>query len=473
MGLFDAPTATYAQEIFVKILALCYFSAFLSLYLQVLGLYGLKGIASIHQLLSNVKERFPEKCKTLVPTLFWWRSDDRFLVLSAFSGILFSLLLFTGIFPPLFLLLLFVLYFSFLQVGEPFLMFQWDTLLLEATVAGFFYTCMTPPPLMVVVWFWVMFFRFMFASGIVKLLSGCPCWRSLTAMKYHFETQPLPNFGGFLAHHLLMPVTKVVCLSVFFFELIVPLLYLGTIEMRAAGALLTIFFQFTIIATGNYAFFNLLTIALCMPLIDNRYLEWYAPLSTSLWTFHPHLILSIVLNVVGTFMVLVNILALIRQLFRFYGCDVFLNQLYRMNILSQYGLFAVMTTVRNEIEIEGSDDGRHWQDYEFKYKPGALNHPLRQIAPLQPRLDWQMWFAALGRYEHSPYFQQLVYSLLTNEKTVLDLLKSNPFPHAPPKIVRAKLYRYQFNSFTGWWKTGNYWTRSYLGPYLGESSLQE
>ena len=355
----------------------------------------------------------------------------------------------------------FLLYLSFYQSGYPFLSFQWDALLVETGFIAIFYSLISPPPILLQIALWMLIFRLMLSSGTVKWRSGCPSWHSFCAMDYHFETQPLPNKGGFLAFQLVKSFSKFSSYIVFFFEILVPLLFFGTSMMRLIGALLTIFFQIAIMVTGNYAFFNILTIALCIPLIDDIYLSWI-PIHIEPETSY----LSIPLNLMGGLFLLYNSVLLVKQFLvptlNFLG----MKQLRLIGLLNTYGLFAVMTTRREEIIVEGSADGVLWKEYVFKYKPGMTSDGLRQIAPLQPRLDWQMWFAALSDYRYQFWLQSFISKLLHHSSDVLSLLKENPFPDTPPVYIRMNRYRFTFCSFKEWRKTGEYWKREYIGVYM-------
>lgn len=376
-------------------------------------------------------------------------------------GLAASILAFLGIFPVACLIIAFILYLSFYQSGYPFLSFQWDALLVETGFIAIFYSLMSPPPVLLHIAFWLLIFRLMLSSGIVKWRSGCPSWHSFCAMNYHFETEPLPNRGGFFAFHLMKFFSKATSYIVFFFEILVPFLFFGTPLMRLIGAGLTIFFQIVIMATGNYAFFNILTIALCIPLMDDIYLRWIPIDIQAGSTF-----LSIPLNLIGAAFLLYNSILLVKQFLvpnlNFLGIKL----LRSMGILNTYGLFAFMTTIRYEIIVEGSLDGIEWKEYVFKYKPGMANEGVRQIAPFQPRLDWQMWFAALSDYRTQIWFQSFVVKLLQNSSDVLSLLKESPFPDKAPLYIRAERYRFTFCSFKEWRKTGKYWNKEYIGCYL-------
>lgn len=428
-----------SQWLFLKLLSLTYFFAFFSLHKQVLGLFGSKGI---------------------VPSSSF---SDPFLKGSTLAGIILSVAAFLGIVPVVPLIILWCLFLLFYTTGYPFLSFQWDALLIEAGFAGIFFAIVTPPPLMLYIWMWVLLFRLMLTSGLVKWFSGCPSWHSFKALQVHFETQPLPNFGGYIAHHLKWLCGKFSVLAVFFLEGPAALLLLGTAEMRLVGGLLQLFLQGMIIATGNYAFFNLLTIALIATVFDDKYL----PFNVSVQAV-PEGYLDIPLTIIGAFMILMNILVLLKQFLNIPYFSKAVHALSSWGILNTYGLFAVMTTIRDEIIIEGTMDGFVWKEYHFKYKPGLLNAGISQVAPLHPRLDWQMWFAALGHWREESWFTAFIIRLLEPSKEVLALLAHDPFGGKAPISIRAKRYRYHFTTFEEWRKTGNYWTRQEIGMFMPE-----
>lgn len=379
--------------------------------------------------------------------------NDRILKGAALGGVFLALFPLFGLIVPVALLILWFLYLSFYLEGYPFLSFQWDALLLETGFIAIFYSILSPAPPLLHIALWILLFKLMFSSGLVKWCSGCPEWHRFLALDYHFETQPLPNVGGFFAHQWVKKGSRVIAILVFIFEVFVPLLFFGPDFLRFVGGFLTIFFQFLIMATGNYAFFNLLTIALCFPLLSNP-----AP-----FLFDP---LSLLLNALGAAFIFYNLMILAKQFlpisFNVWG----LSHLRAIAILNTYGLFAVMTTIRDEIIVEGSQDGEIWKEYIFKYKPGLSNRGIDQIAPLHPRLDWQMWFAALGGIQYELWFETFLWRLFQGSKPVLGLLKENPFPDAPPQYLRAQCYRFHFNTLAEWRKTGEFWNKTYVKTYF-------
>lgn len=451
------------EWLFLKLFSLTYFFAFFSLYQQVLGLFGSRGIVPFQDIVDQVKGQ-----KT--PTLFLFCSSDRFLKGTALVGTILSCLAFIGVMPFALFAVLWILYLSFYSMGYPFLSFQWDALLIEAGFAAIFFAMQAPAPLMLYIWLWVLLFRLMVTSGLVKWFSGCPKWHAFEAMRYHFETQPLPNLGGYIAHHLSLLTGKFAAVAVFFFEGPSLLLLLGTSEMRLVGGLLQLFFQGMIVVTGNYAFFNLLTITLIATLFDSHILQNWIPFEVSVQALPKTLFLEVPLTLIGSCMIFMNILLLIQQFFRVHFFSRPIHLLRRWGILNTYGLFAVMTTIRDEVIIEGTCDGKEWKEYHFRYKPGRLNQAPSQVAPLHPRLDWQMWFIALGHPRDEPWFFSMIAKLLEPSPDVLALLMHDPFEGKPPMAIRAKRYRYHFTSFEEWQKTGNYWRREDKGMFLSEVS---
>jgi len=373
-----------------------------------------------------------------------------------------------GLAPFAMALGLWILYLSIANAGQDFLLFQWDALLIEAGFAalllaplGFRRSRWTEPPALSRWVLRILLFRLMLESGLVKLLSNDANWRGLTALNFHYETQPLPTPLAWYAHHLPGVVQTACVIGVFFAELIVPFFYLLPRRFRIIGAWITIVFQLLIAATGNYTFFNLLTILLCIPLLDDRHLH-LTPLPQQVRR------LRIVPAFVAIFLIVTGISQLLLP-----ARMVWLEEVVQpSHIVNRYGLFAIMTTTRPEILVEGSDDGTEWKTYEFKYKAGDVQQAPRWVAPYQPRLDWQMWFAALTTYPNTPWFTQFMVRILEGSPQVLSLLKTNPFPDRPPRYVRASLYEYHFSDATLRRTTGVWWTRTFQGYYFPPVSLR-
>jgi hypothetical protein len=452
------PDTGIALGLMPQLLGLVYLVAFLSLLVQVRGLYGSRGILPIASHVGWLRQHFGRPAWQSYPTLFWLRADDRFLTGCAAAGAALALLLVAGVWPLPLLVLLWLLYLSFATVGREFLSYQWDALLLEAGFMTIF-LALAPSPLAGVVYpFFI--FRFMFSAGVVKLTSGDPNWRNLRALCYHYQTQPLPNRPGWYAHQLPEWAQKLSTLGTFFFELAVPFLALGPAPMRLAGCLLLILFQGLILTTGNYGFFNLLTIVLCVPLLDDRYLAplGFGPAPAVELSLTGYLVSAVFLAVL-----LLNALQVLRLFVRPGWSGRIMAALQPWWISNPYGLFAVMTTDRFEFVIEGSADGESWLPYEFRWKPGDPARPPRQAAPHQPRLDWQMWFAALNPTTLEPWLLNLLRLLLQGSPPVLALFHSVPFPDAPPKHIRVRIYRYHFTDPATRQSSGRWWDRRELG----------
>src|SRR6267154_2697733 len=294
----------------------------------------------------------------------------------------------------------------------------------------------------------------MFSSGCVKLLGGDPNWRNLTALTFHYQTQPLPTWIGWYAHQLPLWFQKFSCAVMFAIELGAPFLIFTPRRLRFVGTAAITFLMAVIAATGNYCFFNLLAVALCVLLLDDAALQRFFPVR------HRHLPLNIaawrwprwIIMPFAVIVVLVTTITLsgaFREQIPWPGPMVALySAVSPLRSFNGYGLFASMTTARPEIIIEGSNDGQTWLPYEFKYKPGDPLRPPAFVAPHQPRLDWQMWFEALRVMrpgtEPSPWFFNFCVRLLQGQPEVLALLKTNPFPSTPPHYIRAMVYDYHF-----------------------------
>lgn len=497
----------FTRWVFLRLLGIIYFIAFLSLGTQVIGLIGSHGILPAHLFLQEVKKRIGLSGYWFFPTLAWLNESDAFLKFLCLGGTLFSLFVVIGILTVPALVLCWTFYLSLVTVGQDFLAFQWDILLLETGFLAIFFApfqilptfSRESPPSPIVLWLlrWLLF-RLMFSSGVVKLASGDPTWRNLTALQFHYETQPLPTPVAWYAHQLPPWFQKVSTLVVFIIELVVPFLIFTPRRLRFVGAGLLAFLQICILITGNYAFFNLLTLTLCLLLLDDTFLGQFLPksirgkltevIAPPCPTIHPtdssHRTVTVEKSSLKDFLIIplaVGILFLsglqIIGLFLPWGSlpepvTEVLIQLAPFHLVNSYGLFAVMTTSRPEIIVEGSQDGERWLTYEFKYKPGDLKRAPLWVAPHQPRLDWQMWFAALGSYAHNPWFMNFMAQLLRGSPEVLALLDKNPFPDAPPRYVRAALYDYHFTDFSTRRIEGTWWRREWEGWYLPKVTLR-
>ncbi|HST10020.1 MAG TPA: lipase maturation factor family protein, partial [Terriglobales bacterium] len=391
------------------------------------------------------------------------------------SGVCLSLLLLCGVNVRVVRLGLFVLYLSIDTAGQVFMTYQWDALLLEA---GFLAVFLGSEVVMVRLFRWLLC-RLMFLSGAVKLLSGDLAWRNFTALPVHYQTQPLPTPLAWYFYQLPQWFQRVSVGFLFFVELGVPLLVLAPRRIRSFAAFAIVLLQILILLTGNYAFFNVLTIALCLFVFDDMALGTVLPkrllerLPSSPEEQTPVVWRAVCLSVAALVLLTSGFEMVGEFSGRHWGpADAVIRTIAPFEIVNTYGLFAVMTTSRPEIIIEGSNDGVTWLAYEFKYKPGQLTRRPLWVAPFQPRLDWQMWFAALGHYQSAPWILHFLERLLDGSPQVLGLLDRNPFPNAPPRYIRAQVYDYRFTTPEEHKVTGQWWQREWKGAYVPEVSLR-
>ena len=440
---------------FLRSLGFVYLTAFLSFGLQARGLIGSHGIQSTAAWLDAVHEHYGATSYYLVPSVFWLSASDTALVAAAWIGAALSILLMIGIAWRIWAALLFCLYLSITVSGRIFWGYQWDALLVET---GFLAIFLGLSPLTIWLFRWLLF-RLMFESGAVKVLSHDPAWSSLTALQFHWETQPLPTPLAWYVHLLPDAIQKACVAGVFAIELIVPFFLFAPRRWRIAAAALIAFFQILIFLTGNYTFFNLLTIALCLFAFDSR--ESAKPSGRAVVAVVASLILTVSAGHLWS-MLAGQPPSVVRNIER---------AVQPFEIVNSYGLFAVMTTTRPEVMVEGSDDAVTWKEYPFAYQPQRLDCAPRWVAPYQPRLDWQMWFAALSDYQSNPWFAGFLERLLEGSPDVLGLLAANPFPDHPPRYVRAPLYEYHFTDWATRRRTGQWWTREWKALYAPVVSL--
>jgi hypothetical protein len=446
-------------------------------------LIGSNGILPIARFLAVLRERLGTEAYRIVPTLAWFDSGDAFLHFMCGSGAALSVLLIVGIAPVPVLTLLWALYLSLVCAGQVFLSFQWDALLLETGLIAIFFApwklrprrAREPRPMGIPLWLvrWLAF-RIMFLSGLVKLTFDDPTWWNWSALDYHYYTQPIPTWTSWWMHQLPKWFHVISLAFMWYAELVAPFFIFCPRRLRIVAFWSILLFQLLILATGNYGFFNVLTIALCIPLVDDLF--WpkriarlvnlpARPLPLARWRYWPIgvtaplaaiILLITTMQIVDAFNRKINWWTPLADL---HDCVA------PFRCINSYGLFRVMTTSRPEIVIEGSSDGVTWKPYEFKWKPGDPSRRPRFCIPHMPRLDWQMWFAALGDYRHNAWFFEFLSRLLEGSPSVLDLLESNPFPDRPPRYVRALRYEYRFTDPAERRQTGRWWKRELLGRY--------
>ena len=492
----ETPAYVWVRWLFLRSLGVVYLIAFVSLWTQISGLIGRDGVLPASHFIGAVDEQSATlglKRFWFVPTFCWFGASDAFLHAQCALGVVFALLLVFNIAPALSALFLWALYLSLATVSGVFLGYQWDALLLETGLLAIFFAPWQlwprlgreAPVLKLPLWLlrWLLF-RLMFSSGVVKLASGDPLWRNLTALDYHYETQPLPTWIGWYAHQLPQWFQKLSTLGMLGIELVVPFLMFLPRRPRWIAFWVFVSLQLCIALTGNYTFFNLLSVVLCLLLLDDdrvrRWIprRWRGAAEHAAPLRNHGLAIRIQRRASAVFGILVLLLSLpilagtLRWRVPWPKTVIAIHQIASpLRSMNGYGLFAVMTNPRYEIVIEGSRDGVNWQEYEFKYKPGAMKRRPALVAPHQPRLDWQMWFAALGEMRGNPWFVNLCIRLLQGEGSVIALLEKNPFPDAPPEFVRASFYEYRFTTMAQRRATGAWWKRELKGEYCPPVSL--
>ncbi len=482
-------TSTYVvtRRLFLRLLGLVYLLAFVSLATQIVGLVGERGILPAGRFLAWAHSTYGGESYRQLPTLFWLGADDNALRLAAWAGVALSAALVFGVAPVTVLFLLWALYLSLSVVGQDFLSFQWDALLLETGLLAMLWAPMTwrlgrserPPPELARLLLVFLLFKLMFLSGATKILSGDPTWRGGTALDFHFETQPLPPWTAWYAHQMPAGVHQGLTVLTLVVEVLVPWLLLlpGRLRPLRIGAAAAIaLFQLGIAATGNFGFFNALAIVLCVPLLDDAALarlRLRPRPSEDARTTQPRLGRTLLLL---AFPVLLGLsaLSLVRELaftapggrgLRWWPlrASVVMDVVAPLRSINGYGLFRVMTIDRPELVLEGSSDGTRWKEYDFRFKPDAPGERPRFVAPFHPRLDWQLWFAALAPAQSLGWLETLADRLRAGTPEVLALLGRNPFPGGPPRYLRAVLYDYRFSTPEERRRTGAWWVRTPQG----------
>ena len=461
--LFTPGFYLFARVALEKSVAGLFLIAFLNAVNQFNPLLGERGLLPVPLFVKRIAFRDS-------PSLFFFFPTDRSFLTGAWSGVILSAVILSGAVDRYTWVLFFIwaaiwtLYLSFVNVGQVFYGFGWESILLEAGAYAAFLGASDMRPQVAVMWMfrWLLF-RVMFGAGLIKL-RGDSCWRNLTCLDYHYETQPIPNplswffhngpgwskKGGVLVNHIA--------------ELFVPFGYFLPQPAASIAGALTILFQGLIFLSGNLSWLNALTAVLAFSCFDDGNL-----LIASTRQLPPPDIAFRVLT--GAIVLLVIVLSIkpVRNLF---SSRQVMNTVYnKFHFVGTYGAFGGITRERYEIVVEGTDEvvitqSTSWREYEFRGKPGDARRLSPQIAPYHLRLDWLMWFAAMGSYHRHPWFVHFMAKLLEGDKAVLSLLRNNPFPDEPPKHVRALLYDYRFSSQQVRKQTGQWWTRQPVGSYF-------
>jgi hypothetical protein len=509
----DAAGRLLPRWIFLRALGLIYFSAFYSLVFQIRGLIGPQGILPVGEYL----QMFASSSLGLLrfwyaPTLLWLSRGSPMLTGLCWVGMIAALLVVFNVWPRGMLVVCFVCFLSFVAAARDFSGYQSDSMLLEAGFLSLFFAPgglhpglgrASPPSRFshfLLQWEW---FRIYFESGLVKLVSGDPQWRNFTAMDEYYQNCPLPTWVGWYVQHLPHGFHAATVGATLFMELVLVWMAWLPRRFRIVLFFLVTLWQAGVILTANYTFLNYLVLALGILLVDDRFLQnlsrlWKSPAvphssdvsqpehsaQPSAETVEPPSAPSTLHRSWKAFKLAT---AAVMLTWVFYSSTVRLiwilapqlplpvtplTVLEPFRIADQYGLFAVMTRQLYQIEFQGSDDGKTWTAYPFRYKPQALNAAPKIYAPYQPRLDWNLWFASLGAWREYPFVLNTELRLLSGDRDVLSLFAANPFPHAAPPQVRAVLWQYWFTTMSEKRATGNWWRREYLGLYAPTLGLQ-
>ena len=487
------PYFALSRDLFLRLLGLVYLLAFASLAPQILGLVGADGLLPAAAYLDRAYGLWGADAYHRLPTLLWLWPGDGFLVGTCWLGMALSAAAVAGLAPRAVFPALWACYLGLTVAGQEFLQFQWDGLLLEAGLLAVLYAPAGrrvpfgagAEPSAGARWLvWGLAFKLTFLSGATKLLSGDATWRSMTALEHHYQTQPLPTWVGWYAHNAPDWFGVLSVGVMFLIELAVPFAILAPARfrrVRMAGCALLCLLQVLIAATGNYGFFNLLAVVLYLSLLDDDAVARMLRLGVSnagmlrsprrpapTWRHWGRAGATALLAGL-------TVLAFVREVRRPVPAPVWVDVvlddwLGRFRSVNGYGLFRVMTTERREIVFEGSRDGSTWEEYPFRWKPGDPARAPAFVQPHMPRLDWQLWFAALDPRGNAHWLLPLADRLLEDDPAALDLIGGTPFPDGPPRFARLVMYRYRFTNREEA-SEGAWWVREPLGPMTEPLSL--
>ena len=497
------PGHLWPRWIFLRCLGLIYFSAFYSLLFQIKGLIGPDGILPASDYLQAVASALPAQKFWFAPTLFWFSASDRALIAFCWLGVVASILVVLNIWPRASLLVCFACFLSFVCAAQDFSNYQSDGMLLEAGFIALFFAPAgflpglgraNPPSrasLFLLQWEW---FRIYFESGVAKLASGDVAWRKFTAMDDYYQNGPLPTWIGWYVQQLPHWFHASAVVYTLVTELVLVWMLFLPRRFRILCFCIVTPFEISIILTANYTFLNYLVFLLGFLLLDDRLIEWLAPQgirsSLEAITFGKARVPGEVSEVHPNHNVPVSWRERLAPLRRSVAAVCFglifyaataqliwmfapgfplppspLRALEPFRIANRYGLFAVMTHGRYEIEFQGSQDGKTWIAYPFRYKPQDIHEAPGIYAPYQPRFDWNLWFASLGPWQDSRFVVWTEERLIKNNGAVLELFAKNPFPDSPPQEVRSVIYQYWFTDLRTKRVNGNWWRRELLGEY--------
>ena len=460
-----------SRFVFERALAVVYLVAFLCAVNQFVPLLGSRGLLPAARFVRAVPFRAS-------PSLFYLSSTDATFAAAAWLGVGLSALAATGLLERSALAsagvwtALWLLYLSFVNVGQVFYGFGWESLLLETGFFAIFLGNRATAPSAIVIWIlrWVLF-RDMFGAGLIKL-RGDPCWRDLTCLNYYFETQPIPNPLSWYFHWLPGGFHRAGVVFNHVGELAVPFLYFLPQPLAAIGGAVTILFQLTLVVSGNLSWLNWLTIVLCIPTLDDRWWSWLPVEQPVLQDPMP--IQRAAIYAVGALVLVMSV----RPILNILSPQQLMNYSFNpLHLVNTYGAFGSITRMRTELVIEGTEEdpiasSTRWREYEFKGKPGDPSRVPPQVAPYHLRLDWLMWFAAMSRPADHPWFPMLLVRLLDGDRATLGMLRTNPFPDRPPRYVRALSYSYRFTTLDERRRSGQWWNRELIGIYHAPVALR-
>lgn len=469
----DPASYSLAIGIFTRLIGVMYLVTYIPFLYQWRGLYGKNGIRPIGVFLEFIQRRFGNWWRFYyVPTLWWINSSDRAISGLIWAGIVLGAMLTMGICPPLVLFFLYLIHLSLTAAGQDFMGFGWETFLMETSIGLMLMTATTPYNLFGWLSLNFLLFRFYIQAGASKIISRDKTWHNLTALYYHYFSQPLPNTTAWYVQKWPMWFHKLSAFSMFFIELVVPFAMFSPPEVRFIVFFLIGGLQVSIWLTGNFSYLNHLTFSVCLLLIPNLYLE---PIlgPPSLPGPHSALWWQILVSILGFTFLAIQVICCLSMFFRVPFFQKVMDAIRSFHLAYPHGIFAIMTTKRIEMVIEGSNDGMNWKEYEFFYKPGDLSHRPRRISPYQPRIDWQMWFLPFGQYKDQGWLHQFLIRIFNGVPEVLALIKKNPFPKAPPLYLRVVAYNYTYTSYEERQATGHWWKRELLGLYAPQMHLNK
>ncbi|OBF82646.1 hypothetical protein A5791_04215 [Mycobacterium sp. 852002-51163_SCH5372311] len=473
MGWFSAPEYWLSRLVLERGVAAIYLIAFVAAAMQFRALIGEHGILPVPRFLAGLSF-------WKAPSLFHLRYSDRLFAAVAWSGAALSAAIVAGAADAVPLwgamvmwLTLWVLYLSIVNVGQTWYSFGWESLLLETGFLMVFVGNDRAAPPVLTMWLvrWLLF-RVEFGAGLIKM-RGDRCWRDLTCLYYHHETQPMPGPLSWFFHHLPKPLHRIEVAGNHFAQLVVPFGLFAPQPVASVAAAIIVVTQLWLVASGNFAWLNWITIVLACSAIDQSSLSALLHVTTPPVPEPPLWFVGVVIAFAAAVLVL-----------SYWPARNMLSSHQRMNasfnafhLVNTYGAFGSVGRTRREVVIEGTDEARItsqtiWKEYGFKGKPGAVRRLPRQWAPYHLRLDWLMWFAAISPGYALPWLQPFLERLLRNDRSTLRLLQHNPFPEAPPRYVRAELYQYRFTTWAELRSEHAWWHRARISMYTRPMTLQ-